>query len=322
MTTTAARLAARRAPGAAVWKSSPPDLSRTSASIARVAIEALDTLSASAEQDRVLYGLRIKSADMVIAALDWVGFADSMTRVTKYLTQAMKSFARGEIPPSITKAEDLEFDFAPRLVFDLIDERAIAYAEQQAGILVRQINEDVLRNTRALVVESLNGNLTVDQLARTLRQYIPLSERDAAFVQRYQERQFERLLTEGRTPAQSAATASRLAESMSRRKLRERAELIARTELSKAANQGRYAGWEAGIEAGRFDTASVKEWIAAPGACPECVALDGMLAPWDQPFENGMDMPPDHPACRCSAVLLPPDADILQQMADQAPLAT
>jgi len=73
---------------------------------------------------------------------------------------------------------------------------------------------------------------------------------------------------------------------------------IARTEVIRASNYGRYEAWKkSGVVVG-------KEWVTAfdDRTCPECASMDGDQAPLEKPFRNGVLMPPAHPNCRCTAV--------------------
>lgn len=79
-----------------------------------------------------------------------------------------------------------------------------------------------------------------------------------------------------------------------------RAQMIARTELIRANNQGNLAAYKAsGVAAG-------KEWATADdeACCAECDANEAQGAiPLDDDFDSGDDAPPAHPNCRCA--LLP-----------------
>lgn len=92
----------------------------------------------------------------------------------------------------------------------------------------------------------------------------------------------------------------RTAAELSRRlKLMEhRARTIARTEVQRAANMGRYHAWE---KSGKVEG---KEWLTYfdDRTCPICAGLDGERRKLSEPFSIGVMMPPAHPNCRCTAV--------------------
>lgn len=78
-----------------------------------------------------------------------------------------------------------------------------------------------------------------------------------------------------------------------------RANMIARTEIMDAANEGLAQGWDQAQEAGLLGSDAKKVWIATSGCCDECDEVDGEEVPLDEDFSVGDD-PPLHPNCRCT----------------------
>lgn len=314
-------MTAVRAALAKAYESSEPDLTRNTASVARVVSTALAHLADSASREVVREALRRRDLGRVLRELDWVGFTDEMQASAEYVRYSLAAYGRREIRETsagrIAKATD-PLVAEVQVVLTAVDVLAIRYSQRAAARLIASVTEDVRESVRTLVTSSLYGELTVDQLARRLVQFIPLLPRDVDVIERAYSRDWLKAIKDGKTVDQATQIAEQLRERLVKRKTSARAQTIARTELIAASNEGRYAGWEAAADGGLIDPRSVKEWIASPsGACPECQALDGMLAPWDGRFPNGMTMPPDHPRCRCSFVLLPPDDEIIAQMEEQ-----
>lgn len=80
-----------------------------------------------------------------------------------------------------------------------------------------------------------------------------------------------------------------------------RAQLIARTEVMTAANEGQRQSWDQAIDQGFLTGDEKKEWIATEGACPECQDLDGQVVGINESYPDpGQDGPPLHPNCRCT----------------------
>lgn len=80
-----------------------------------------------------------------------------------------------------------------------------------------------------------------------------------------------------------------------------RAELIARTEIMTAANEGQRQAWDQAAEAGFLSGDERRVWIAAGDACPLCDALDGEETDLGGSYSgDGGDGPPLHPNCRCT----------------------
>jgi hypothetical protein len=79
----------------------------------------------------------------------------------------------------------------------------------------------------------------------------------------------------------------------------DRADLIARTEISNANSQGALTGYktardEAGVKL-------FKEWLLGPNPCEICVANnDQGPIDLDDDFDSGDDAPPAHPNCECA----------------------
>lgn len=88
-----------------------------------------------------------------------------------------------------------------------------------------------------------------------------------------------------------------------------RAELIARTEVMRASNEGQQELWDQAVEAGFLSGREQQEWIVTPDdrLCPVCEPLDGQTVPVDGQFDvdgDKIDGPPAHPNCRCTVGLV------------------
>lgn len=86
-----------------------------------------------------------------------------------------------------------------------------------------------------------------------------------------------------------------------------RAENMSRTEVLTAHNEGRYQSFLQAIEDGIYEPDSVMEWVATydERTCEICGPVDGEQVPVDGLFSIGVQMPPAHNNCRCTAVLRP-----------------
>lgn len=197
---------------------------------------------------------------------------------------------------------------AAKLAFANSDDVSVAYAKTQGSKLITAISEAQRETVRQMVSEGLRtGNLTVDQLGRRIRQTVGLHPAWAQAVVNFEAQQYAALIREGKTPAVAEATAAKRADIKRKRLLKKRGENIARTEVQTASNLGRYASWDVAISKGFASKDSRKEFSPGPGACEICAPYSGEVVGWDEPFSNGKVMPPFHPSCRCTAILLPPD---------------
>lgn len=85
----------------------------------------------------------------------------------------------------------------------------------------------------------------------------------------------------------------------------DRAEVIARTEVQRASNQGQLEAWDQATDAGLLTGNEQKEWIVTPDdrLCPVCEPMDGQNVGLNEDFDvdgDRIDGPPAHPNCRCT----------------------
>lgn len=80
-----------------------------------------------------------------------------------------------------------------------------------------------------------------------------------------------------------------------------RAQLIARTEIMAAANEGQRQAWDQAVDSGLLPPDARRVWITAGDPCPECETLEDEEADLDGQYPgDGGDGPPLHPNCRCT----------------------
>lgn len=206
------------------------------------------------------------------------------------------------------------------LAFDRTNPASTAWARERAAALVTRVTEDVRQAVRAIVTDAFERQVDVRDTARAIRRVIGLRPDQVRAAARYRDElqalaasqqpvtratRMRRLSSRGLTPAKVDAWVQRYEE----RLLRQRADLIARTEILTAEHQGQLALWRQQVEAGLLPDGTVKRWIVTPDdrLCPVCAVMDGQRRRLFEPFDAGpfglVMMPPAHPACRCSAAI-------------------
>jgi hypothetical protein len=250
--------------------------------------------------------LRLGNIDAFLAYVDWDKIRSGFGDLEAIMVAAAKKGGTSTFTLGGVDAE---------LLFQLIDERAVIYAQERVGQLIVEVTEQMRETVRQTIAAAERGEMTYQGAALELQKTIPLTTRDANAVTKYTEKQFQRFMRQGLSEAKARVKAQNMSAKYAAKLLDSRTRTIARTEIIDASMSGRYIGWEAGVTAGYISNDSVKEWIAEPDACPICSALDGKLIGWNQEWEfpEGVTagstnrMPPAHPNCRCSVVILPPD---------------
>ncbi|MBQ8963548.1 MAG: hypothetical protein IJ089_07105 [Clostridia bacterium] len=169
-----------------------------------------------------------------------------------------------------------------------------SFIQTHGGKLIKQLSTEQFNAINTLVRQAaLSDTMTVDDLARAIRPCVGLTQRQAQSVKNY----YDAAIKEGYTPKQARSMQEQYAERVHRR----RAYTIAETELAYAYNAGQDQVIRDAINDGTIQQGVEKEWSTAfdENVCDECGPMDGETVPIDQPFSNGLMLPPRHPSCRC-----------------------
>lgn len=267
--------------------------------VGQIINQSFPLLDASMYSDVAQRMIAARSTDGLINAMPWQDFIQSLGAATKPLEDAVRAASHMETGAIGSVQAGMRLD--------AIDAISRKYAQEQGSKLIVNITESQRATVRQIAGRALNGEYTVDQAARQIREGIGLHPRWATAVENYRARLEA-------SPKPTGISASRHMDQIDRsvtryrdRLVRARSLNIARTEVLTAENLGRYASWADSIGQGFNSPASRKEWSPGPGACTICQGLAGEIVPWDGVFSNGAIMPPAHPSCRCSANLLPPE---------------
>ncbi len=192
-------------------------------------------------------------------------------------------------------AFDTLVDATPEILRKLLDDsgvRALAQVGvQDRGQLVNQVYQysvDYAQERAAELVGKkwVNGVLVDNPNAEWS---IPSATRD----------EIQSIITDafaGRIEPNSIESAIREAGAFSA----DRAELIARTEITRANSYGSLGGYKAAADAGVI---LKKAWLPDDSACEICLdnEADGDID-LDEQFSSGDDAPPAHPNCECSII--------------------
>jgi hypothetical protein len=205
---------------------------------------------------------------------------------------------------------------AEQLAFHLGDRATLSINWQH-------VSPNVLEAIRSNAGRRVTGisDLTRKGLARFLEQSFARGEHPNAIAKAIGD-------AVGLTPAQSdqvdrvrlalqdedvkPSTIARRVAQLQKRKLKQRGQLIARTETMRAGNDGQLASWRTLVERGLLDDNRYeREWLAIVPSdgrtCPICEGLDGIRAPigGDYTPEEAKGGAPQHPDCRCTERLVP-----------------
>jgi SPP1 gp7 family putative phage head morphogenesis protein len=263
-----------------------------------VIAEAFRGLTSDLDTATLSRALSSRSVGAAVQAFNWSTFGERMSTSRIPLLQQIVNTGVAETR-SIGRV-------VGAYAFDVTDPRATAWAAARSGELVVGIGESVRAEIRQLITSSFVNQIDPRQIAREIPRQIGLFPRWAAAVENSYQRNVTSFLAEGLTSTAAEERAERLAEAYRDRLIDSRSMMIARTEVMTAANEGRAISWQQAQDAGLVDLSnSSKEWIAEGDACEECSIYDGEIVAADGDFSSDDGMPPAHPNCRCTAVLIP-----------------
>jgi hypothetical protein len=177
------------------------------------------------------------------------------------------------------------------------NKRAQSVAEKQAARMVTEITKETRAALRALVARSIREGIPPYNAARAIRDMVGLTTRQSQAAMNYRRGLIESGLT--------LEKVDRLTEKYAAKKLRERSENIARTEIMGALNKGSKEATRQAEADGLLDDKATKTWIITPDdrLCDQCEPLDDMTIPLNADFPQGD--PPLHPQCRCIVAVNP-----------------
>ena len=235
--------------------------------------------------------------------------------------QDYSRFVSKELQPAWEKAiraavEELERRY-PTFFFDPMADGVRAWTESRAAEFVTNVTQTQIEGIRAVVMRAAGlEDLTVTELAKAIRPMVGLTAQASAAAMNYYETMRANGVSEKRALDRTIRFAAR--------KHRDRAYLIARTELATAYNRGAHEGTKQAQAAGLIGEC-VKEWCTADDerVCSMCDSLDGTRWAMDTDImyeytykrsgitsvrrinpnladpEAGLQ-PPAHPGCRCA----------------------
>ena len=206
--------------------------------------------------------------------------------------------------PIMDNLSSFHFDMQKPGVLSWIGERGAEFVTNES-----QTTKDAIRG---LLMRSVTEKHSVDELSRVIRPLVGLNKPQAYANMRYYENVLNTLSDQH--PRTSKEVIQRRAQEAAwkyaEKQHRERAYMIARTEMSFAYNRGAYEGIKQAQEMGLMG-AVVKIWSTSQGGnvCPDCEALEGEEVGMDGTFFESRGLfrgdnlvPPLHPRCECAIV--------------------
>lgn len=284
----------------------PPNLTPNQRQVQNIVETAFADLRPAAGSELVTQSLNSRNIQRVVDSFPW-----DETTATLELSQEVFSSTLLE---NIGKVQPAPTNIFTGMRFDVTDPRATEWAKTQSARLVTAVTDETKDIIRQVVSDAFTKNITVYDTAKTLRNVIGLNNRQFESYMKFTETLGNNLREQGLTGRAFNEAFDKMSTRQYDRMIKQRAEMIARTEISMAENNGQYLGWQQAVEQGYADPKSVKRWSTSTDerTCIICRPMNGMSVKWDESYPNGIFMPPAHPMCRCAISLLEPDSALAQ----------
>jgi hypothetical protein len=212
-----------------------------------------------------------------------------------------------------------------RLAFDSVHPAYTAYAQARTVELVGYFQAEAITAIGDAVGTAYSQGITWRGTAQTIEEILGLGKAGefatreaymargltpdwAQAVDRRMKQTMEAAGKAGLSPTKAYDRAVTAGDRYADKLRKARGRMIARTEIMRAANQGRKIGMNQLADDGLFNRATAgKRWLAsAIDVCSICLDTDGTVVGWNAEFPTaGVDEPPAHPNCRCEWLLEP-----------------
>lgn len=184
--------------------------------------------------------------------------------------------------------------------FDLVNRDAVTAAARQGAKLVTVVTAETRQAIRTVIAAAIEHGLPPREAARLIRTMIGVNERQGLAVLNYRARLLERGL--------SRASVKAAADRYTAKLIRQRAQMIARTETIDALTTGQQSTWMRSVQEGWLPPTARQKWLVAydEPLCPLCRVMRGRTAPIGGFFETPLGLrrgPTLHPHCRCAVAI-------------------
>lgn len=239
---------------------------------------------------RLAEAMAVGSPSGVVNAIEWGAMAETLEE---------------GIVPALT---EIHAASAPVQKWERIrNPRAAMAARRQSYDLIQGVTEESKRAIRDLTERLFSGQSTVRATGRLIRDHIGLTRGQSRSLWNYQMELQQQFTANEISAKQLVDRVSRYRDEL----IAARAEVIARTESMKAANQGQLDSWMQAQSEGLIPEDAQREWVVTDDErlCPLCspVPARGPVGLYD-PFTLGdgthLMAPPAHPSCRCTVSLV------------------
>ena len=186
-----------------------------------------------------------------------------------------------------------------------------SWIDERGAAFIRDVTDQQQEAMRTMIKQYMYEKYSADELAKVIRPCVGLTDGQSRSVMRYYESLKENMREQHPRMKQSNLEEKCMNKALiyAERMHRDRAKMIAQTEMAFAYNHGMHESMRQAMKEGLIGTLE-KRWITSgnENVCAECDALNGVQIGFDVPFDFGKhnhlfdgmeDCPPKHPRCCC-----------------------
>lgn len=164
--------------------------------------------------------------------------------------------------------------------FDAKNLEAQKVAAKQAAKMITKVSNETKDAIRMLVARSIREGIPPYEAARMIRSMVGMTGPQSIAAINYRTELIDQGLNLDRV--------NTLADRYVKKKIRERAIMIARTEIMGALNTGVLQSWKQAQKEGFLGKNAAKEVIVTPDErlCPICAPLEGQIVPLKEKFNT------------------------------------
>jgi hypothetical protein len=274
----------------------PPKTDSRERGLANLFLYAIREAGKKTSVEELVQALETRDVPKAVAAVRWDAVQDILGEMLPKRQQAIfdtgHDAGAGQLKRVLRKA-------ATGYGFGHVNPFAVRWAQERAGLLITEWGASSRESLTALIVQALEDGIPTRQLARLIiEDGIGLTKRQVLAI----EHRRAQLVADAGV---AGGKIDRIIDRYSAQLLRERAETIARTEVTEAYIQGQKASWTDAIDEGLLEPTAVQRWDATGGCEEICAPLDGQTARMSEEFAPGIYGPPAHPNCRCNLSIVP-----------------
>ncbi len=184
----------------------------------------------------------------------------------------------------------------------LANPKAVEWAKVHAAESTQGIDEEVRLKIRDRVSRAVAAGMHPREIAKEIAPWLKLTDTEMQQVTTHREE----LLAKGYKGERLEKAILRYSQKL----LKDRAELIAQTEMGRAHSRGQESIWQQAVAHGHLNPqVTRREWMIARDehTCDHCLSMDGKRARINESFQTPLGPiqgPPLHDGCRCCTGLV------------------